>query len=50
MESGFSPLDVSQLVRGYRPSKRRIIFLDYGGTMLPDEKRSIDHFARVSKV
>lgn len=50
MESSFTPLDVSEVMRSYRPSKRRVIILDYGGTICATAKRSIAYFAHATKV
>lgn len=51
MDAGFSQLDNSALLRAYRPAKHRIIFLDYGGTIMPEEKqKDIMHFAVATKV
>ncbi|CBJ29609.1 Trehalose 6-phosphate synthase, family GT20 / Trehalose 6-phosphate phosphatase [Ectocarpus siliculosus] len=49
MESNFSLLDVAALMRGYRSAKRRVIFLDYGGTICTTPKRSIAYYAHANK-
>lgn len=50
MESNFSLLDVAAVMRGYRSAKRRVIFLDYGGTICTTPKRSIAYYAHANKV
>eukprot|EP00612_Vaucheria_litorea_P006132 CAMPEP_0171470926 /NCGR_PEP_ID=MMETSP0946-20130122/414_1 /TAXON_ID=109269 /ORGANISM="Vaucheria litorea, Strain CCMP2940" /LENGTH=1149 /DNA_ID=CAMNT_0012000347 /DNA_START=172 /DNA_END=3621 /DNA_ORIENTATION=- len=50
MEVGFSSLDNSLVMRTYRPAKHRAIFLDYGGTIMPEEKqKGIMHYAMTTK-
>lgn len=50
MESNFSLLDVAAVMKGYRSAKRRVIFLDYGGTICTTPKRSIAYYAHANKV
>ncbi|CAN0161897.1 unnamed protein product, partial [Ectocarpus sp. 4 AP-2014] len=50
MESNFSLLDVAAVMRGYRSAKRRVIFLDYGGTICTTPKRSIAYYAHANKL
>ncbi|CAM9925736.1 unnamed protein product, partial [Hapterophycus canaliculatus] len=50
MESNFSLLDVAAVMRGYRSAKRRVIFMDYGGTICTTPKRSIAYYAHATKV
>lgn len=50
MESNFSLLDVAGVMKGYRSAKRRVIFLDYGGTICTTPKRSIAYYAHANKV
>ncbi|CAM9203153.1 unnamed protein product [Heterosigma akashiwo] len=33
MEAGFNTLDAGEVIRAYKPARRRLIFLDYGGTL-----------------
>lgn len=42
MESAFAPLDTSAVTRAYRSSKQRVIFLDYGGTILEEQKKKYE--------
>lgn len=50
MESNFGLLDVASVMRSYRPAKRRVIFLDYGGTVCETAKRSIAYYAHANKL
>lgn len=50
MESNFSLLDVAAVMRGYRSAKRRVIFMDYGGTICTTPKRSLAYYAHATKV
>eukprot|EP00903_Cladosiphon_okamuranus_P012881 g12029.t1 len=50
MESNFSLLDVAAVMKGYRSAKRRVIFLDYGGTICTTPKRSIAYYAHANKL
>ena len=46
-----SALDNSAVMRTYRPAKHRIIFLDYSGTIMPEEKqKDVMHFAVAAKL
>lgn len=52
MDAGFNALDIGQVVTKYRSSKKRLILLDYGGTIYSDEvqKDNIAHFAVATSV
>lgn len=50
MESNFSLLDVAAVMKGYRSATRRVIFLDYGGTICTTAKRNSLYYAHSSKV
>ncbi|CAM9975335.1 unnamed protein product [Pylaiella littoralis] len=49
MESNFSLLDVAAVMKGYRSATRRVIFLDYGGTICTTAKRNSLYYAHSSK-
>jgi len=42
MDKGFTGLDTSKVTRAYRNSYRRLIMLDYGGTLLDDDDDKVD--------
>ena len=46
MEANFHPLEAGKVVRSFRSATRRVIFLDYGGTIYTDrvESDGIAHF------
>ena len=37
----FTPLDVDDMMAAYRRSKNRVIFFDYGGSLLEKEVRFV---------
>ncbi|GMI04506.1 hypothetical protein TrVE_jg11779 [Triparma verrucosa] len=47
MNSGFTALDTNKVGKSYRMAQRRVIMLDYGGTILndTDDKSNISRFA-----
>ena len=38
METGFKSLDTTQVSKSYRNSHKRLIMLDYGGTIINDSE------------
>lgn len=52
MDAGFHALDTANVVRQYRLSRKRLIVLDYGGTLYADsvETDDISHYAVATNV
>jgi trehalose 6-phosphate synthase/phosphatase len=40
MDTGFTALDVDQVIKSYRNSRSRLILLDYGGTIVSNDNVS----------
>lgn len=41
MDTGFTALDVDQVIKSYRNARSRLILLDYGGTIVSNDNVSI---------